>query len=346
MRSWARQQPQIGIFMDKRSAPGALEAAPDALCSALLEPNDVRVTSILAPEPDGFRRKTVSLSGKIILLFVMTGAAAFAGQIPGRQARHPSDRMVIAQAAPQKTASAASARVFRDCENCPEMVEVPAGKFMMGSTDGDSDEKPPHEVHIDKPIAVGRYEITFDEWEGCVKDGGCVKNKTPNDEGWGRARHPVINISWNDAREYVDWLSRKTGKTYRLLSEAEWEYAARAGTTSKYAFGDTLNAKQAKFSGGKQGIGETVEVGSFPPNNWGLYDMHGNVWEWVEDCYAPDYAGAPTDGSARVGPGCGAHALRGGSWDYAPADLRSAVRYHLPAIYRVDEIGFRVAREL
>ena len=208
------------------------------------------------------------------------------------------------------------------------------------------DEKPPHEVHIDKPIAVGRYEITFDEWEGCVKDGGCVKNKTPNDEGWGRARHPVINISWNDAREYVDWLSRKTGKTYRLLSEAEWEYAARAGTTSKYAFGDTLNAKQAKFSGGKQGIGETVEVGSFPPNNWGLYDMHGNVWEWVEDCYAPDYAGAPTDGSARVGPGCGAHALRGGSWDYAPADLRSAVRYHLPAIYRVDEIGFRVAREL
>jgi formylglycine-generating enzyme required for sulfatase activity len=347
MRTWAHQQPQIGIFMDNRSALGGMEAAPDALGSALLEPDDGRVTSTLAPEPGGLRRKAANLGGTIILLFVIIGPAAFGRHIHVRQAGHPSDGMVIAQAEPRNTPSAASGPVFRDCENCPEMVEIPAGKFMMGSTEGDSDEKPPHEIHIDKPIAVGRYEITFDEWEGCAKDGGCVKNKTPNDQGWGRARHPVVNVSWNDAREYVDWLSRKTGKTYRLLSEAEWEYAARAGTTTKYAFGDTLNAEQAKFSGGKQGIGETVEVGSFPPNNWGLYDMHGNVWEWVEDCYAASYADTPTDGSARVGPDCGAsRVLRGGSWDYAPQDLRSAVRYRLPPYYRVDEIGFRVAREL
>jgi len=335
--------------MDKRSALGGMEAAPDALRSALLEPDDGRVTSTLAPEPGGFRRKAASLNGIIILLFVIIGPAAFGKQVHVGQAGHPSDGMVIAQAEPRNTPSAASGRVFRDCENCPEMVEIPAGKFMMGSTDGDSDEKPPHEIHIDKPIAVGRYEITFDEWEGCVKDGGCVKNKTPNDDGLGRGRHPVINVSWMDAREYVDWLSRKTGKTYRLLSEAEWEYAARAGTTTKYAFGDTLNAKQAKFSGGKQGIGETAEVGSFPPNNWGLYDMHGNVWEWVEDCYSPSYADTPTDGSARAGvPEClgAARVLRGGSWDYGPEDLRSALRYHLPPIYRVNEIGFRVAREL
>jgi formylglycine-generating enzyme required for sulfatase activity len=346
MRSWTGQQPQIGVFSDKRLALGHMDAAPDALRCASSEPNDGRGTSFLARAPEGFRRKAVTRSGKLILFFIMIGPAAFGKQVPVAQARPPSDGMVIAQADPQNPAPAAPQRVFRDCEDCPEMVEIPAGKFMMGSTDGDKDEQPAHEIHIDKPIAVGRYEITFDEWDACVKDGGCVKNKQPGDEGWGRARHPVINVSWNDAKEYVDWLSRKTGKTYRLLSEAEWEYAARAGTTTKYAFGDTLNAQQARFSAGKQGIGETAEVGSFPPNNWGLYDMHGNVWEWVEDCYAPSYDGAPTDGSARVDPGCGARVLRGGSWDYGPEDLRSAVRYHLPPIYRVEEIGFRMAREL
>jgi formylglycine-generating enzyme required for sulfatase activity len=226
------------------------------------------------------------------------------------------------------------------------MVEIPAGKFAMGTPDGDADEKPVREVHVDAPLAVGRYETTFDEWEACVKDGGCLKNPEPKDEGWGRGRRPVIYVSWLDATEYVGWLSHKTGKHYRLLSEAEWEYAARAGTTSKYAFGDSINAQQAKFSAGKQGEGQTVEVGSFPPNNWGLYDMHGNVWEWVEDCYEPNYIGAPTDGSPRIDPGCPSRVLRGGSWDYGPEDLRSALRYRLPPIYRVDEIGFRVAREL
>jgi formylglycine-generating enzyme required for sulfatase activity len=293
------------------------------------------------------RRKAAGLGGKLILLFMLTAPAAFGNEVPVAQARQPSHGTVIGRANLQSTESAAPQRVFRDCENCPEMVEIPAGKFMMGSVDGDADEKPAHEIHIDKPIAVGRYEITFDEWESCVSDGGCLKNKRPDDEGWGRARRPVINVSWNDAKEYVDWLSRKTGKPYRLLSEAEWEYAARAGTTTKYAFGDELNAKQARFSAGKQGVGQTAEVGSFPPNNWGLYDMHGNVWEWVEDCYSLSYAGAPTDGSARVGPDCvRSRVLRGGSWDYGPQELRSALRYRLPPIFRVNEIGFRVAREL
>jgi formylglycine-generating enzyme required for sulfatase activity len=237
-------------------------------------------------------------------------------------------------------------RVFRDCPDCPEMVPIPAGRFLMGSADGDADEKPAHEVHLDKPIAVGKYEITFGEWDACVADDGCQKNKQPADQGWGRVRRPVINVSWQDSKDYTDWLSRKTGKPYRLLSEAEWEYAARAGSTGKYAFGETLNAGQAKFSAGKQGVGQTVEVGSFPPNAWGLHDMHGNVWEWVDDCYFPNYVGAPADGSPRSAPDCGgARVLRGGSWDYTPEDLRSAVRYRLPPFYRVDEIGFRVARE-
>jgi formylglycine-generating enzyme required for sulfatase activity len=237
-------------------------------------------------------------------------------------------------------------RTFRDCVDCPEMVEVPAGRFIMGSQDGDPDEKPAHEVVIAKPLAVARFEITFAEWELCAADGGCLKNRRPDDEDWGKAKRPVINVSWNDTREYLAWLTKKSGKTYRLLTESEWEYAARAGTSTKYAFGDQIDQQQARFSNGKRGSGQTAEVGSFAANAWGLYDMHGNVWEWVEDCYVPNYLEAPADGSARAIPGCGSRVLRGGSWDYDPQDLRSAVRYRLPPFYRINETGFRVAREL
>ncbi|MGB8401989.1 formylglycine-generating enzyme family protein [Bradyrhizobium sp.] len=257
---------------------------------------------------------------------------------------HLADRKVV-QLQELSERTMASPRTFRDCSDCPEMVEVPAGRFIMGSADGDPDERPAHEVLIRKPFAVGKFEVTFAEWEVCATDGGCLKNKSPGDEGWGKARRPVINVSWNDANEYLAWLSRRTGKPYRLLTEAEWEYAARADTSTKYAFGDSINKQQAQFSNGKPGAGQTVEVGSFAANAWDLYDMHGNVWEWVEDCYAPSYVEAPADGSARAVPGCPSRVLRGGSWDYGPRELRSAVRYRLPVIYRVDEIGFRVARD-
>jgi formylglycine-generating enzyme required for sulfatase activity len=252
-------------------------------------------------------------------------------------------KIVQLRTEPEKTI--APPRAFRDCSDCPEMVELPAGRFTMGSAEGDADERPQHEVLIPKPVAVGEFEVTFAQWEACAVDGGCLKNKSPNDEGWGRASHPVINVSWNDAKEYLAWLSRKTGKPYRLLSEAEWEYAARAGTSTKYAFGDSIDKQQARFSDGRPGVGQTAEVGSFVPNAWGLHDMHGNVWEWVEDCYVPSYVEAPSDGSARTVPGCSTRVLRGGSWDYDARDLRSAVRYKLPVVYRVDEIGFRVARD-
>jgi formylglycine-generating enzyme required for sulfatase activity len=341
---WAGRKRQNGF--SKRFVLDCIDAATAALCGAPTKASDDRGTSPLARAPKGSPRQAAPHCGKAVLFFALAVPAAFGKEVPAAGTSGRATVTVIAQADPRNTAAGASPRVFRDCENCPEMVEIPAGKFLMGSTDGDNDERPAHEVHIDKPIALARYEATFDEWETCVKDGGCVKNKQPSDEGWGRARRPVINISWSDAKEYVDWLSRKTGKTYRLPSEAEWEYAARAGTTTKYAFGDTLNAQQAKFSAGKQGVGETAEVGSFPPNNWGLYDMHGNVWEWVEDCYVQNYTDAPTDGSARMDPGCASRVLRGGSWDYGPQDLRSALRYRLPPYFRVDEIGFRVAREL
>ena len=130
-----------------------------------------------------------------------------------------------------------------------------------------------------RSFAVGKFELTFDEWAACVAGGGCASNKNPSDQGWGKVRRPVINVSWNDSKEYVAWRSGKTGKTYRLLSEAEWEYAARGGTTTKYAFGDTISKQQAQFSEGSLGSAkQTVEVGRFPANKFGLHDMHGSVW--------------------------------------------------------------------
>ena len=245
---------------------------------------------------------------------------------------------------------------FRDCPECPEMVLVPAGSFMMGSTSDevgrDSDESPRHRVTIPKPFAVGKYEVTFDEWGACVADGGCGGHM--NDEGWGRGRRPVINVIWRDAHEYVKWLSRKTGKQYRLLSEAEWEYAARAGTTTPFHFGSTISTSQANYDGnyayggGTKGVnrGKTIPVGSFPANRFGLHDMHGNAYEWVEDCWKRNYRGAPSDGSARTSGYCSPGVQRGGSWNSLPRNLRSANRFEADSGYRHNFSGFRVARTI
>jgi formylglycine-generating enzyme required for sulfatase activity len=250
-------------------------------------------------------------------------------------------------------------RAFRDCAECPEMVVVPAGSFMMGSSPAEIDalvkefrsenfrsEGPQHRVTIAKPFTVGRFEVTFAEWDACVADGGCKHR--PNDKGWGRGRRPVIDVSWHDAKEYAAWLSRKTGRIYRLLSEAEWEYAARAGTTTRYAFGDTIGKSEAQYSEEYLGsAGKTVEVGSFPANKFGLHDMHGNVAEWVEDVWHPNYEGAPTDGSVWQGGDVSRRVLRGGSWyDEPPIILRSAIRYGNHPVVRYYGIGFRLARTL
>ena len=233
---------------------------------------------------------------------------------------------------------------FRDClDVCPEMVVVPAGSFMMGSPAGeegrDADEGPQRKVTIARPFAVGKFEVTFAEWDACVAAGGCKHR--PGDQDWGRGRRPAINVSWDDAKEYVVWLSRKTGKTYRLLSEAEWEYAARAGTTTRYAFGDTISRSQTQCS-----VDKTVEVGSFPANKFGLHDMHGNVWEWVEDARHPNYQGAPEDGSVWPGGDTSLRVLRGGSWYNIPRILRSAVRLRRPPSDRFNDVGFRLASTL
>ena len=216
-------------------------------------------------------------------------------------------------------------RVFRDCAECPEMIVVPTGSFNMGSPSSEErhsgDEGPVHHVTIAMPFAAGKYEVTFAEWDACVAAGSC-NGYRPSDEGWGRGQRPAINISWDGAKDYVAWLSRRTGENYRLLSEAEWEYVARGGTQTPFHTGRTISTDQANYNGnlpyGYGGTGfyrkETMPVGSFPANSFGLHDVHGNVWEWVEDCWNETYLGAPSDGSAWEQGHCSLRVLRGGSW--------------------------------
>ena len=244
----------------------------------------------------------------------------------------------------------------RDCPYCPEMVVIPAGQFTMGSPPDEEsrsdDEGPQHRATIHQPIAVGKFEITFREWDACVADGGC-NGYRPVDEGWGRGNRPVTNVSWQDAQAYVRWLSRKTGVEYRFLSETEWEYAARAGTTTPFHFGSTISPDQANYYDlfdplGLKGVNrwKTVPVGSFPSNAFGLHDVHGNVWEWVEDCRHNTYAGAPSDGAAWTTGDCEWRVLRGGSWDNGSHYVRSANRTSGGSDNRDDKFGFRVARTL
>ena len=244
--------------------------------------------------------------------------------------------------------------IFKDCEECPQMVGVLSGSFTMGSPsdEGSDDEGPQHVVHIGYRFAVGVYEVTFAEWDACVDAGGC-RGYVPDDEGWGRGNRPVVNVSWDDAQSYVRWLSSKTGHRYSLLSESEWEYVARAGTTTPFYFGSTISTDEANYDGnytygtGRKGVDreKTVAVGSFSANAWGVYDMHGNVWEWVEDCYNDSYVGAPTDGSAWESGDCGVRVVRGGSWINDPWFLRSASRDRSTTVNQfLSYYGFRVLR--
>ena len=257
-------------------------------------------------------------------------------------------------------------RRFQDCPECPEMVVVRPGIFEMGSPPseeerGDS-EGPVHEVTMSVPFAVGRYEVKFAEWNACADSGGC-NGYLPDDKGRGHGRRPVINVSWEDAKSYVRWLSLRTGKQYRLLSEAEWEYAARAGSQKSRHWGDNVSA-QCHYANGRDESSEeffspwtgancrdrfifSAPAGKYKPNDFGLFDMLGNVWEWVEDCWHGSYAGAPTDGSAWVKRGgCGRHVVRGGSYGSQPTKLRSAHRSTNKPSKRKSNVGFRVARSL
>jgi formylglycine-generating enzyme required for sulfatase activity len=235
---------------------------------------------------------------------------------------------------------------FKECASCPEMVVVPTGSFMMGSPANEIgrtiNEGPQHEVTIRRPFAVGEFEVTYEEWMACYAHMGCIR--VPN--LWSRRQWPVRSVSWNDAKQYVAWLAKVTGKPYRLLTEAEWEYVARANNLERFSFGDDESklAQHAWYN--HNSGGRPHQVGQEKPNAFGIYDTHGNVWEWVADCYKDDYNAAPTDGSAWTALDCGQRVYRGGSYLNSAGELRSAHRVGNTDDSRYDDLGLRVGRTL
>jgi formylglycine-generating enzyme required for sulfatase activity len=250
---------------------------------------------------------------------------------------------------------------FRECPMCPVMVVVPGGSFLMGSPENepgrDGDEGPQQQVTIAKDYALGKYEVAFEEWDACLAGRGC-NGWRPSDQGWGRGRNPVILVSWQDAKSYAAWLSQRTGRPYRLPSEAEWERAARGGKDTQFWWGPSISTSQANFDGTVPYAGvrrgevrqRTLPVESFQPNAFGLYNVHGNVWEWVEDCWHRRYSDRP-DAVQQTGapwdfPGCEFRVFRGGSWADAANVLRAANRGRYEPSIRNTSSGFRIARTL
>lgn len=243
---------------------------------------------------------------------------------------------------------------FRECaKDCPEMVAVPPGSFSMGSPISEmgrfGNESPRQNIVLPRIFAVSRFEVTNNEWDACVAVHGC--DAIADVRTFPSGNQPVVNVSWEDTRKYVTWLSRMTGKPYRLLSEAEWEYVARAGSAAAYSWGEEVRANGQAMAncdgcGSVHGGREPAPVGSFAANAFGLHDLHGNVWEWVEDCYADDLRAVTGDGAPRVMEGCSRRSGRGGAWDLPPRAVRSAVRSGSYPGTRSNALGFRVARTL
>ena len=236
----------------------------------------------------------------------------------------------------------------------PLMAIIPAGWFFMGSPPAEpergDDEGPQLPVRIARPFAIGVYTVTFDDFERFAR---ATKREIPEDAGWGRGNRPVSSVAWDDARAYCAWLSDQTAAHYRLPSEAEWEYACRAGTTTPFHFGNRLSTDQANFNGNSTYAGsakgqyrnQTMPVGSFPANAFGLHDMHGNVSEWCQDTYQQNYVGAPADGSAWETKGETSRVLRGGAWSTIPVYCRAASRFNFRSVFRFNDFGFRVCRD-
>jgi len=265
--------------------------------------------------------------------------------------QHPQRTVVDSTVLTPKQENAAKpGSEFKECANgCPVMIVVPAGAFIMGSPKNEADrrptEGPQHEVTLAAPFAVSKFEVTFEEWDACTAEAACPRAP----DRWGRGKMPVINVSWLDAKQYVAWLAQSTDNEYRLLTEAEWEYAARAGTHTRYSWGDDPGGGRANCNGcGSQSdLLQTAPAGSFKPNAFGLYDMHGNVWEWVEDSWHDNYDRAPTDGSAWIASGEPIfRGARGGSWNNEPELVRAATRVKRHVKVRFETLGFRVARTI
>lgn len=280
--------------------------------------------------------------------------ARLQGCLPRAKAPDVREHRFAAQSAPATASttptadagSYADGQVVQDRPTCPQMVVLPARALSMGWLATEEargrDEGPRHAVTFAAAFAVGRTEVTFDQWNVCVAEGG--RQRRPADQGWGRGGRPVIDVTWNDAMAYAAWLSKTTGQAYHLLSESEWEYAARAGTDTRWNTGDAIVTDDANLLGQ---FGKTVPVGGYPPNAFGLHDLHGNAAEWVQDCHEDTgYFGAPADGAAAGQAGCAKRVERGGSFADEPDRVRSAARKGVAPSQRSPEAEFRVARSL
>jgi formylglycine-generating enzyme required for sulfatase activity len=284
----------------------------------------------------------------VILLTALTGsigteANAQRGLSTSPSADRPasSSDPVVAQ---RDQPSLDPGEIFRDCEACPELVVVPPGDFAMGSNDTPY-EKPEHPIVIKRAFAIGRREVTFAEWDQCA-DAGVCKHR-PDDHGWGRGDRPVINVAWDDAKLFVAWLSQKSGQKYRLPSEAEWEYAARAGTKTPFWWGRDAGTGHAQCENcGSPTTKQVAVTGSYRPNGFGLYDTAGNAAEWVEDCWNENYRNAPKDGTAWTSGDCRLRVLRGGNFLSKATEIRSAARFRYDVDVRYYANGFRVMRDL
>ena len=291
-------------------------------------------------------------SGSVNARFYFTPRSDAPAPLPDFVAQGPPVLAAIADPA-RRPVGAVFRDALKDGGEGPAMVVLPTGLFRMGSPDVEADrndnEGPVRTVNISQRIAMGRYEVTFAEYDRFV---AATRGRWPDDEGWGRGSRPVIKVSREEAKAYAVWLSAQTGKTYRLPSESEWEYAARADTRTRYSWGDSIGCSQTRY--GRRSGGEcsnsrdgTVPVGSFAANAFGLFDMHGNVWEWVEDCWHENYRGASTYGSAWTTSCEDSRAvLRGGSWDGSPRNLRAANRDRGGPSNRYNIVGFRLVQDL
>jgi formylglycine-generating enzyme required for sulfatase activity/class 3 adenylate cyclase len=351
-------------------------------------------TAVKDKVSSGSRISMLLLGTAVFLAPLITGIAYQLAQHSGREEGVSIVRASVEKSTTKTSSSAQDERTLRpkmtfsDCGSCPEMVVVPAGEFVMGSNKDDieagvavGNEGPQRRVAINRHLAVSRFEVTRDQFEAFVSASGhkigdkcwTLEGNEPEERAGRSFRnpgyaqtgtHPAVCVSWGDTKAYVEWLSKTSGKLYRLLSEPEWEYIARAGTTARYHFGND-EADLCKFANGADqsarsarlpaswdylrctdGHIYTAVVGSFKANDFGVFDALGNVWEWVEDCYAEDLSTTPADGSARSTGDCRSRAVRGGSWSGTARTLRAAIRSKATAEDRYDDVGFRVARAL
>ncbi len=360
-------------------APARVREAPDLKARQIATLREGEIARVLA-RVKGENWYQVALKDQVsgfVAVSLLEDPASYRRRKEDERRDEPAApaRAEVAMLAPTQPDSGAP---FRDCEACPELVMVPAGSFTMGASLADrietkeSSEMPPRLVTIARPFALGRFEVTWAQFQVCIDERACclggTRCKAMSDDGWGAAiqddKRPAAGLSWEDAQDYVAWLARRTGKRYRLPSEAEWEYAARAGTTTTRHWGDDLQeiCKHANlldkafrrkrwlaFDAAEcdDGYAGPAPVGKFPPNAFGLHDMLGNVFEWVEDRWHPDYAGAPENGSAwERGGDEGRRVRRGGSWDKSRSGVRAAYRTSDSPTFRDRDTGFRVLREL